>query len=223
MISRFFATAVTILLAGSAHAALVQIEIRGQVDFNQINSGEFADVVSGDMAVLSFQVDSEVFTDGMYPTRGYNIIESSYNFTVGSANVGIADPAPAGETPYFVLRNDDPAVDGFFVGTTVDGFPNGVATDEPGVFGPFRSNFSVTYDNDPLASLDILSAFGVYDFDGLTVFGFTVDDGPFGAMEIVFSSMTISQVPIPAAVWLFGTAVVGLFGVGRHKRVSSAS
>ena len=34
-------------------------------------------------------------------------------------------------------------------------------------------------------------------------------------------SLTVSAVPVPAAVWLFGTALVGLIGFGRRKKAAS--
>jgi len=37
--------------------------------------------------------------------------------------VPLQSPFPVGQTPYFVIRNNDPAVDGFYISTDVDG-PN---------------------------------------------------------------------------------------------------
>ena len=200
-----------------ANAVVVEVVITGEVEFNQINSGALSTATSGDAASLVFRVDSNVFVDSAtFPTRGYAITPGSFTFTAGGSSVGLADPLPPGTTPYFVLRNDDPAVDGFFTGTSVDGFPNGVPSDSTGLFGPFTPNFSVTYNNDPLASLDILGAVGTYDFSGLTVFGFTVDDGPFNAMGLIFEQMTITAVPIPAAIWMFGAGILSLAGLRRR-------
>ena len=57
-------------------------------------------------------------------------------------------------------------------------------------------NFSVAYANDPLPSLDIADAVGEYDFDGIKVFGFTIDDGPFNATGLIYSSMSISSAKV---------------------------
>ena len=62
---------------------------------------------------------------------------------------------------------------------------------QTGIFGQFNNNYSVTYTGDTLPSLDILDALGTYDFTGLTVFNWTIDDGPFNAMGIIFEQMTI--------------------------------
>jgi len=121
--------------------------------------------------------------------------------TLGSATAGLAMPYPMGRTPYFVLRDNDPAVDGFFFADNNVDFPfPGLPLDEPGRFGPFASNFLVTYTGDTLISLDILDALGTYTFDGLTVFNYTVGDGPFDAIGLIFEQMTITAVPEEVAV-----------------------
>jgi hypothetical protein len=153
--------------------------------------------------VLTLFLDTDDFVDSVtFPVRGYVIDERSCSLELGDTTIGLQDPFPASETPYFVLRNDDPAVDGFFTGSNIDGFPDGIPLDQTGSFGNFRDNFSVTYGNDPLPSLDILDALGTYDFTGLTVFGWTIDDGPFNPMLILFETLTIelSLPPTPPAV-----------------------
>jgi hypothetical protein len=69
-----------------------------------------------------------------------------------------------------------------------------------GLFEQFRNNVSVTYTGDTLTSLDIEDAVGTYDFTGLTVFNWTIDDGPFNAAGFVFSDLTITRVPEPVAL-----------------------
>lgn len=198
-----------------ANATAVHVTVTGEVEFNQISIGPLADAVTGDAASMTFRVDSDVFTDsGSFPTRGYHIDQSSFVFTAGPGSVGLADPFPG--TPYFVLRDNDPMVDGFFVASSVD-FPIGVPSDSEGGFGPFTPNFSVGYTEDTLGSLDILAAVGTYDFTGLTNFNLTVDDGPFNAMGLIFEQMTITAVPVPAAVWLFGSGLIGLLGLRRKR------
>ncbi|MFK8015987.1 MAG: VPLPA-CTERM sorting domain-containing protein [Gammaproteobacteria bacterium] len=212
---------VLVLATFSLHAAALNVEIRisGAVEFNQINQGELAGANGGDDAEIVFQVSADTFIDsGNFPVRGYEVIAGSFQFTAGDNSVGLADPFPAGQAPYFVIRNNDPAVDGFFLGTNVDGFPNGVPSDSEGLFGAFAPNFSVSYDNDPLPSLDILDALGTYDFAGLTSFNFVVNDGPFDAMGLIFDSMTITAVPVPAAVWLMLGGLASLFGLKRKSR-----
>ena len=73
----------------------------------------------GEQVTLRFQVDSSVFVDNpSFPTRGYAIEKSTFRMLFESSTVTLASPFPAGMTPYFVIRNDDPGVDGFFIADT---------------------------------------------------------------------------------------------------------
>lgn len=198
-----FATATlgAAILSSTAGATLIQVDVVGEWDFGMIRSGPLNGVNSGD-AMMSFQVDSNSFVDSMnFPTRGYNIIQDSFTLTVDGITVGMPDPFPMGETPLFVLRDNDPAVDGFFLGSSVDGFPNGVSIDNAGLIDPFlRVLFSATYGADRLPSLDILDAVGTYDFTGLTVFNWGFEDAGQQIAGMIFDQFTISVVPAPGAV-----------------------
>lgn len=170
----------------------VIVTVHGTVEENQIGAAPLGNAQVDDPVTMTLVLDSDNFVDsGSFPVRGYVIDQALYTLQLGSTVIGLQDPFPGGETPYFVIRNDDPATDGFFTGSGIDRFPNGIPLDQVGVFGNFRDNFSVSYGNDPLPSLDILDALGSYDFTGLTVFGWTIDDGPFNAMLILFESITI--------------------------------
>ena len=184
------------LLSPSAQAGVtVTVTVHGTVVDNQVGPAPIGNANPGDDATLTFEVDSDVFTNSAsFPTRGYRIDSSTCVLTMGAAVVGLQSPFPVGQTPYFVLRNDDPAVDGFFISTSVDN-PFGLPLEQTGVFGQFIDNFSVTYGGSTLSSLGILGALGTYDFTGLTVFNWTIDDGPFNPVIIDFVSMTIACGP----------------------------
>lgn len=191
-------------------AGLVRVEISGTVDFNQVRppASFNRDIVrSGDPVLASFLVDSAVFTDSsFFPTRGYVVIQDSYTLTFGAATGPVIEPLavpyPNGGTPYFVIRNNDPGVDGFFVSTDSVDFPfDYLWVDEPGRLAPFfQQTFEVTYPQDRLPSLDIYDAVGTYDYTGLSSFYFTMLDGFADAMEISYSKMTISVVPVQVPV-----------------------
>ena len=191
----------------------VTVTVTGEVEFNGIRNSPIDrnNVPAGSAAVLTFELDAGEYQDsGTFPVRGYVIDQSSFELTLNGVSVGLQNPYPAGQTPYFVIRNNDPAVDGFFLSSNVDtGAPEGVPTDEPGVFGQFFNNFYVTYGGSTLPSLDILDALGTYDFDGLTVFNWTLDDGAFGpnAMGLLFEQMTI--VPEPGTIAALGLVLTG--------------
>lgn len=197
-------------LAGAAHAAIVQVDISGAVSFNGVPSGPLAGVPIGAPASMRFRLDSNVFTNSAIgPRRGYVIDQSSLEMSFGSLQVGLT---PSFSLGYFVLRDNDPGVDGFYVSTTVDN-PGGLPTDIPGSFGAFRNNFGVGYDGSTLGSLDILGAVGTYGFSGLTNFNWVMEDGPFEPFGADFTSMTISIVPAPACA----PALLAALGAARRR------
>ncbi len=204
-------------LAGIASADLVRVEVTGEWDFGMVRSGVLNGVNSGP-ASMSFDVDSNVFIDsGNFPTRGYSIIEDSFVLTLNGISVGMPNPyVPAGETPLFILRNNDPAVDGFFLGSNVDGFPDGVSINNAGLIDPFLGVlFSATYLNDPLPSLDILDAVGTYTFANLSSFNWGLDDAGNQFAGMIFDQFTISVVPAPAAATILAPA--GLLAFRRRR------
>ena len=206
--------AVAVFLAATTHAGVVvEVVITGQVEFNQISAPPLGLMNTNDAIEISFLLDSDDFVNGTsFPTRGYVIDQASFSFTAGAASLGLQNPYAG--TPYFILRDNDPAADGFLFGTDPDvGFPNGIGLDQAGIFEDFRANYSVTYEGDTLSSLDILDAVGTYDFTGLTVFGFGILDGPFDAAGFIFEQMTITAIPAPAAL-----AVLAPFGLVARRR-----
>jgi hypothetical protein len=184
------------LLATSGLAQTVEVRLTGQVEYNQITSGPLGQVASGQAVELTFQVDAANFVNSPnFPNRGYPIQAGTFALDMGATTFGLQAPFPAGQTPYFSIRNNDPAVDGFFISTVVD-FPVGVPLNTVGAFGNFRFDFSVTYGGSTLPSLDIADAAGIYDFTGLSVFNMTIDDGPFQPLGMIFQQLEI----VPQAV-----------------------
>lgn len=183
-----------VLAAVPVLAQQAQVQVSGEVEYNQINSGLFADVNSGDAVLIEFVLDATDFTDsGTYNTRGYTIDPGSFLLTLGSVSVGLQDPLPVDAVPVFVLRDNDPAVDGFFFASNGVDWPSDLPLDEPGNVGEvFGSHFEVGYTGDTLSSLDLADAYGVYDYTGLQSFYFTVNDGPFEAMGLIYSQIEIS-------------------------------
>jgi len=194
-------------LASSARAGIpVTVTVTGTVDYNQISAPPLGDANAGDVATLTFLLDSDDFVNSAsFPTRGYRIVQSSFTLTMGAATIGLKNPFPAGQTPYFAIRNNDPSVDGFLVSTNYE-FPTGVPLNQNGGFGAFIENFYVTYVGSTLPSLDILDALGTYDFTGLTVFNWTVDDGPFNPVGVTFAQIEIACGPFDTAFYCQGKA-----------------
>lgn len=217
------AVALIVGLSSVVQADIFEVVITGEVEFNQIDPGNsiLGDVNPGDSVEIFFEVDSDNFVDSMtFPTRGYEIIQASFSMTMGAVTVGLQDPFPGTETPFFVLRNDDPAVDGFLLASSPDvAFANGVPLDEAGGFGNFRAVYATTYGEDTLSSLNIADAVGFYDFTGLSVFSMTITDGPFEPMGMIFTNMTITPagaVPEPSSV-VVALLTLGLATIRRRR------
>lgn len=211
------AAALAVCAAAGANATIVEVSIHGQIDYNAINSGILnnTDVPAGSNVTWSFLLDSNQYMndpDGL-PTRGYFIDQSSFKATFNGVSIALQNPFPTDQIPMFVVRDNDPAVDGFFLSTGT-AWSAALPTNLDGRFGPFGTYFLATYENDPLSSLDILGAVGTYNFDGLSVFGFRLEDGPFAAMEIVYDHMTIAEVPAPATLGMLAPLAL----IGRRRR-----
>jgi hypothetical protein len=182
--------AITLATAGTAQ--IVDVRLTGQVEYNQISSGPLGQVSSGQPVEVTFQFDASNFVNSpSFPTRGYPISNSSFVMTLGTTTVGLQSPFPVGQTPYFALRNNDPAVDGFFISTVVD-FPVGVPLNVPSGTSNFRFDFLVTYGGSTLSSLNVEDAAGTYDFTGLSVFNMTIDSGPFQPLGMTFEKLEIT-------------------------------
>ena len=194
--------AATVLLVATAQATVVTVTATGEVVFNGIGDPPLNGVTPGEQVVMSFTVDSNNFVDGIPgDTRGYEIDQSSFSLSFSAGlDVGLMDPFPAGQTPYFTLVEGFPVSDGFFVSTSPNS-PGGVPLEQD----PVNFNLDLGYEGDTLGSLDILDALGVYGFDGLTRFGFNLwqifPDNV--VMECDFQLLDIMEdgVPITESSW----------------------
>ena len=181
------------LVACAASAGTFQVTVTGTIEYNQITQSPLNAGHAGNPASLTFQVDSVDFQDSAsYPVRGYVINPESFVFTVNGASVGLNPNSPGPH--YFVLRNNDPAVDGFYLSDAVD-WPIGSELNcaHPSL-GNFIEMFSVGYEGDAINSLNIADAVGTYDYTGLTNFYWAVSAGPFDPMGMIFEQLVISPV-----------------------------
>lgn len=198
--------ALALLIATSATAAPVTVTVKGTVEYNQVRVGDWRNTVvtPGSPAEITFLLDSDVFVNSVnFPVRAYPIDQASFSITLGPAPGALRNPFPAG-TPAFVIRNNDPAVDGFYFSTAVDG-PNGLQTNvAANTAGTrfFESAFEVSYTQTTLSSLNILDALGVYDFTGIGSFYFVMLDLGFEPIGMIFETLTISgPVPVESTSW----------------------
>lgn len=211
---------VVFVAAGSmaSQAALVDVTARGIVIFRASTLGApLSGVNAGNTGVMSFQVDSDNFVDGIPgDLRSYPIDPSSFSLTFqpSGVTVGLVNPFPPGETPYFTLVDGFPVSDGFFVSTRTTS-PGGVPISQT----PLQANLDLGYGGNTLSSLDILQTQGTYDFTGLTRFGFNLwQVSPDNVrLDMDFQSLTIQVVPEPC--FLGAMAVAGLLTLMRRRRL----
>jgi hypothetical protein len=195
------ALTITLLGAAAAQADLVEVRARGTVLFNGITTPPLNAVAAGQLTQMVFTVDSGNFVEGVPgDTRGYVIDQPSFHLMFsGGVNIGLLNPFPAGQTPYFALVDGFPVSDGFFVSTSALS-PGGVPLSQT----PIQANLDLGYVGTTLGSLDILAAIGTYGFTGLTRFSFNlwrvVPDNV--VMDIDFTDLTlVTPLPVEPSTW----------------------
>lgn len=206
----------TLTLGVSAHAERVQVEIVGTVDYSVIQGGA-SGIRSGDRAVMSFSLDSGNYLNSEYfPTRGYRLDLSSFVLRIAGVDMTLLNPQAGSGDALFVLRDNDPQVDGFFLSLgTDDRVPLGLMI--PGLSDPHEVEFGRTFGvTTTLRSLNILDAVGTYGFEHMESFQWSVGaQGNYG-LEINYEQMTISAVPEPTIGAMFGLGALVLVAVVRR-------
>lgn len=184
----------------TALAAGVRVTVTGSVESNAFpanGTNTFGGILAGSPVTLTLELDSTQFLDSPNlpgRTRGYVIQPGTMRLTAGTASATRLENTPA----YFVLRNNDPRVDGFFLsqGTDID-------TSIPLQMIPagFGVQFSRTFDintpaptpDDSLTSLNILDALGSWQFNDISSYNFAVGIGEFNLpMILAYESITIA-------------------------------
>jgi hypothetical protein len=77
---------------------------------------------------------------------------------------------------------------------------------------PFLNLISGSLDN-----FDFLANIGAFGFFDSQVGFFDGDDDNFGAISGTWDSFEMTVIPVPAAVWLLGSGLLGLVGIARRK------
>lgn len=118
-----------------------------------------------------------------------------------------------------------PGMDSFALGINASGMVVGDFQVVPGQFGPPDSFRAFLYSNGVMTDLNTLlaanSGWTLYSASAINDWGQIVGAGSFnGQMQAFLLNPNPSPVPLPAAVWLFGSGLLGLFGAARiRKRV----
>jgi len=170
----FSAVACALVPSSSAHAATVYVLIQGTVEYNQFVSGTFAGVPAGAPVVMRIKLDSTQFLNDPngLPTRGYRFDYTKFAMTAGGVTAYLT---PSVTTAYFVLRNNDPHVDGMFISTGTANdveLPLQITPSGYGIGWKWTFNGQTT-----LNSLNLLDALGEYGYPNISVFNWAVQFG----------------------------------------------
>lgn len=217
-LTRSIASACILATPLLAQAVDIRVQVDGVVDYNVIKGG-LEGIPSGAPTSMSFLVDSNVFVDsGSYPTRGYTIDLTTFSMTVGGVPISMDIPQPGDLDAYFVLRDNDPAIDGFFISLGSVELPFPLSVRVPGLAPAHDLDFLYTFaDGDTFSSLDILDAFGTYGPPNVSVYQWSL--GRFGnnGAEFAPETITISAVPEPASALLMALGGLALLPFGRRR------
>jgi hypothetical protein len=190
----------------STNAAVIQTSTINVVDPSSLGQIQVTSTVTdnylGDFTKWTF--DYEIFNISYDPTPGVSNGLSGFNLVFGAPQPSTADQyAPAGwifnccgTTPPFGTEYDIPNSNGF-----------GISIGNTGNVG-FTTNAGVL-----LTSQDFGSWAHSWEGD-IQTNTFNLQDVASGVGPIV------PGVPIPAAVWLFGSGLLGLIGVARRKKAA---
>ncbi|MFO0858303.1 MAG: hypothetical protein U0640_13220 [Phycisphaerales bacterium] len=186
--------------ACAADAATVRVFVEGRIESNAFTSGTFAGQPVGAPVEMTITLDSNNYLDSPNlpgRTRGYRFTPGTFSLRVGSVTTTLRNNVTSA---YFVVRNNDPRVDGFFlsVGTDIDTpIPLAMTPNNYGIaFSRTFGNIPPFPDPDPtLQSLDILGAIGTWGFDNISSYNFAVQLGEISVpLVFEYQRITISRV-----------------------------
>jgi len=181
------------------HKAMIKMAMLAAVMLS-VNIANAA-LITGDMGIT-----------GSYSTSGGTGQANDTLLTLGSGTPGLPTSTGGnGDMGAFVTW-------GVTVGTVGDGnisLSSFTSVTDLYTIGGWQLDLATMAITDQTASLLTLEGTGLLSGNG---FDATDVNWTFSANDIGSSySMTITAVPVPAAVWLFGSGLLGLVGVARRK------
>lgn len=206
-------TALALLLATQASQAGVTLEVTatGTVAYNIFFHEPLYVVSASEGVSLSFRIDSGDFLDDEGGTRRGSLIDkATFSLAFQSLTVGLNEPPHLEAEPaYFVIGNDAPVPDCFFIGGELTS-DVGLFLQASGACETPRAHLVLEADGAMLESTQILDALGSYDASGLETIECWVSDLVFQPMLMGFDTITISAV---GGGWtLDGPALAGVAG-----------
>lgn len=243
VVSKIVRSAVAVSLAGlfSVSAQAAQVTLVGDnityvYDDAQSAIGLFGDpILVGDVIVFTPTTFSAESANG----AGTDITTATFKFDSVYHNDGLAlQTLTVNEDgDYFIDGDGEVGVDLFLQGVTNPGggtlgSGNSLASwstdaDTGGAFdtwGPLTGTLDITSFESPavLGSTPVGDQTDIAVSIQNTLRAETANDGTSDAFIQKKLTFAVAAVPVPAAVWLFGSALLGLLAVGRRKRAIAA-
>ena len=236
-VTSFCVTLFTVALSGiifvpCASAAPVLIQYTGTVD--SVDAALTSLISNGDTVSVTYIYDPSLDTSnpgGPSPQEYTIVTDLQGSIQTSAGPISFIQQTAAPSENVYVVTNDNASqlpviIDhaGAFIGLNGPALSNG--------FSPFVSLWALRelcFGCSPGPSM--LMDNGIPDSHPTTVLGnapfsegvFTVDfrDTSFNSALVfgTLDTLTISAVPVPSAVWLFGSGLLGLIGISRRKKV----
>ena len=167
-------------------------------------------------AATTGPMSSATFT--MYdPTGAVNNVDTAVTGAIGGGTWSVASTATYFGLNWAAHNGVTYSAPGTY---TVDTIEGGIYTF---TVGTGQIGGHILFDWGATANIDVVNVWQVdsgpnyvsTDVDGDGIPGIGMIDGPFPGFSANFD---FTAVPVPAAVWLFGSGLVGLVGVARRRR-----
>jgi hypothetical protein len=178
-------------------------------------------------ALLDFQVSGSTLTlsvtNNTAAPNTFDITEVFFNATADITSLSLTSPAAAG------VADTNPTGWDFSTGTNADGFGSfdfavklfGDINLNPNIVSPSETEiltFALTCAGGATCDMTDFVDTNVNDFLAAAKFVNGPDQNPGGEVPDPDSAFGGTVVPVPAAVWLFGSGLLGLVGVARRKK-----
>jgi hypothetical protein len=228
MAVKFPLVVLSLLISGASYAAPFNFLGSGGTNVDTLSPSTFFINATGPGTVSDLDLSIHLFNSrpnvNIPNTMAWGDLDIA--LSKDGMDVKILLPGNPGETTDLFVVLDDESTENTTLNDLLSGGGAVVPTLAPqpfvsGVFGAVDPN-SVAASYDPLGNLS--------DFDGLTIAGLwtlTIFDPvvPFEGdtllgWQIFGNTSAPSPVPVPAAIWLFGTALLGFVGISKRKKVA---